>query len=322
MDNLKEVKLNYIFGPVPSRRLGFSLGVDIVPFKTCTLDCVYCQLGRTTRKTVKGGRFVTPKDILHELSYILDQGQNLDYITFSGSGEPTLNSNIGEIIKTIKGVTDTPVAVITNGTLLYQKGIREALCNADLVIPSLDAVSQEVFNSINRPHSSLKIDQIIEGLKSFGREFSGEIWLEIMFVKGQNDHLDEVKKIKAIVSEIDPEKIQLNTVIRPPAESSAEGLSVGKLQTIKTILGGNYSVIGEFQNKEQEANEIDIKSAIVNLIKRHSITLSDISSSLGIHINEAAKYLKDLQEQKIIRAVVHDGHYYYRQMDEFQKGNS
>lgn len=322
MDNLKEVKLNYIFGPVPSRRLGFSLGVDIVPFKTCTLDCVYCQLGRTTIKTVKREGFVTPKDILYELIYVLDQGQSLDYITFSGSGEPTLNSNIGEIIKSIKGITDTPVAVITNGTLLYQKGVREALCNADLVIPSLDAVTKEVFDRINRPHSSLRIDQIIEGLKSFGREYSGEIWLEIMFVKGQNDHVDELEKIKAIVSEIAPKKIQLNTVIRPPAESSAEGLSMEELQAIKTILGENYSVIGEFQKKEQEANEIDIKSAIVNLIKRRSITLSDISSSLGIHMNEATKYLKDLQEQKVIRTVVHDGQDYYRQMDEFQKGKS
>ncbi|PJB45575.1 MAG: radical SAM protein [Deltaproteobacteria bacterium CG_4_9_14_3_um_filter_44_9] len=321
MDNLREVKLNYIFGPVPSRRLGFSLGVDIVPFKTCTLDCVYCQLGRTTRKTVKRGGFVTPKDILHELSYVLDQRQSIDYITFSGSGEPTLNSNIGEIIKTVKGITDTPVAVITNGTLLYQKGVRNALRNADLVIPSLDAVTQEVFERINRPHGSLEVDRIIDGLKSFSREFNGEIWLEIMFVKGQNDHLDEVEKIKTMVSEIDPKKIQLNTVVRPPAESSAEGLSVEELQAIETILGEKYSVIEEFQKKEQDTNETDIKSAILNLVRRRSVTLPDISSSLGIHMNEAIKYLNDLQKQKIIKIIVHDGQDYYMQMDEFQEGS-
>ncbi|MFH2012727.1 MAG: radical SAM protein [Pseudomonadota bacterium] len=317
MNQSREANLHYIFGPVPSRRLGFSLGVDIVPFKTCTLDCVYCQLGRTTRKTVKKEGFVTPKDIVHELSYVLKQKKSIDYITLSGSGEPTLNSNIGEIINAIKGITNIPVAVITNGTLLYQKKVRNALRNADLVIPSLDAVTKEVFSRINRPHSSLEVNRIIDGLKSFSGEFNGEIWLEIMFVKGQNDHPNEVNKLKTIASEINPKKIHLNTVIRPPAESSAKGLSVKELKKVKTILGKEYNIIGEFQKKEQDTKEADIKSAITNLVKRRSVTLPDISNSLGIHINETLKYLKDLQEENIIRVVVHDGQNYYSQMDDF-----
>lgn len=311
MSDSRETGMNYIFGPVLSRRLGFSLGVDIVPFKTCTLDCVYCQLGRTTEKTVKRGSYVAISGVLHELSYALGQGQKMDYITLSGSGEPTLNSNIGDIIKAIKGITGTPIAVITNGTLLYQERVRKALYPADLVIPSIDAASQEAFERVNRPHNSLEVDQIIEGLKSFSNEFSGEIWLEMMLVKGINDYRDELRMIKATVSEINPQKIQLNTVVRPPAERSATALSPEELDRIKTMLGGKCSVIEEFWNKEQEIYDVDTRSAILNLTRRRSVTVSDISNSLGIHRNEVIKHLRDLQKEKVIHTVVHDKQNYY-----------
>ncbi|MFH1626164.1 MAG: radical SAM protein [Pseudomonadota bacterium] len=316
MGNVKKKKLDYIFGPVPSRRLGFSLGVDIVPFKTCTLDCVYCQLGRTAMKTVKRERYATPKDIVDELSCVLDQGQKVDYITLSGSGEPTLNSNIGDIIESIKATVNTPVAVITNGTLLYQERVRNTLYRADLLIPSLDAATQEVFERINRPHHSLNVEKITEGLKTFSREFRGEMWLEIMLVKGFNDHLDEVEKIKAAVSEINPQQIQLNTVVRPPAENCAEELSAEELHKVKSILGEKCSIIGQFKNRKQKTVKMSMKSAIVDLTKRRSVTLSDISNSLGISWPDARKYLKELQEEEVIRAVVRGGQNYYRQMDE------
>ena len=179
--------MSQIFGPVPSRRLGFSLGVDTIPFKTCSLDCIYCQLGRTTNKTIERKEYIAGENILREIEEILKRKKKIDYITFSGSGEPTLNSRMEEMITQIKRLTSIPVAILTNGTLLYQPRMREELMEADLVIPSLDAVSEEVFEKINRPHHKLKINEVIKGINTFSQEFRGKIWLEIMLVKGVND---------------------------------------------------------------------------------------------------------------------------------------
>ncbi|MCK4523195.1 radical SAM protein, partial [Candidatus Aerophobetes bacterium] len=165
--------MGQIFGPVPSRRLGFSLGVDTIPFKTCSLNCIYCQLGRTINKTIQRKEYIAADDILREIEEVLREGKRIDYITFSGSGEPTLNSEIRRMISRVKELTSIPLAILTNGTLLYRPRIREDLMEADLVIPSLDTVTQEIFEMVNRPHPSLKIDEIITGIDSFSQEFNG-----------------------------------------------------------------------------------------------------------------------------------------------------
>ena len=232
--------MKYIFGPVPSRRLGFSLGVDIIPSKTCTLDCIYCQVGRTMCKAIERKEYVAPDEILDELKEVLKSGIRIDYITLSGNGEPTLNSKLGEIIKGIKGISSLPVAVITNGTLLTDRNVREELLSADLVMPSLDAATQKTFQKIDRPHPSLKIENIIEGMVEFRKIYpirspakdtmagspniksgltsngaSGQIWLEIMLVEGINDNQDELNALKTAVEKIEPDKVQLNTPVRP-----------------------------------------------------------------------------------------------------------
>ncbi|MDY7030545.1 MAG: radical SAM protein [Thermodesulfobacteriota bacterium] len=308
------MKFHYIFGPVPSRRLGFSLGVDIVPFKTCTLNCVYCQLGGTPKKTIRRQRYGITKDILFELDHILHQGQKIDYITLSGSGEPTLNSNIKEIIEAIKGMSNIPVAVLTNGTLLYRRDVRRALYSADLVIPSLDAVSEGVFAKINRPHDSLRMNRIIEGVHSFVSEFRGKVWIEIMFVKGLNDHWDEVQKIKTVISEIHPQEIHINSVVRPPAEDFATALSMTELQRIQTIIGVKCKLIGELRGNKMKNNKKEVRSTIVNLTKRRAVTIADITDTLGVHVNEIIKCLRDLQKEKVIYRIIHNGQDYYTQM--------
>jgi wyosine [tRNA(Phe)-imidazoG37] synthetase (radical SAM superfamily) len=164
----------YIFGPVPSRRLGRSLGVDLVPYKTCTFDCIYCDLGRTTHKTVSRQSYVPPEEIQGELElYLSVLDKKPDYITLSGSGEPTLNTNVGEIIRKIKKITSTPAAVLTNGSLLSMDGVREDLSEADVVLPSLDAITPALFEYINRPHPSLGIEDIISGLIQFRKQYQG-----------------------------------------------------------------------------------------------------------------------------------------------------
>jgi len=303
--------LVHIYGPVPSRRLGFSLGIDIIPFKTCSLDCIYCQLGPTAKKTVRRKECFPYKEILSQIKTKLSSEQRIDYITFSGSGEPTLNESIGKLISEIKKITSIPVAVLTNSTLLTRKSVRKALQAADVVAPSLDAVTQSVFIKINRPHPSLKIKEIIQGLKDFRQEFKGSIWLELMLVKGVNDSPSHLRKLKEVISRIKSDKVQLNTVVRPPAEKYARALNKKDLETIKNILGENCEIIAEFDKKEQSSSSENLGRAILAMIQRRPASLSDISISLGKHNSEIIKYLNPLLKEGKIKLVTHKGTKYY-----------
>ena len=301
----------YIYGPVPSRRLGFSLGVDLVPFKTCSYDCIYCQLGRTTNKTIERKEYFPEKDIFLQLEKALSLHQRIDYITFSGSGEPTLNSKIGAFIREIKKITKIPVAVLTNGSLFYQEKLRKELLSADLVIPSLDAVTMKMFRKVNRPHPSLKIKEIIEGIKKFREEFEGLIWLEMMLVKGINDEKEHLDKAVSIVQEINPDKVHLNTVVRPPSEEFALPLSIEELNKIIKLFGRKCEIIAEFKPKEQEAYSEDLEEAILSIIRRRPVSLLDLSISLGKHQNEVLKYLDSLIQNERIKVVLYHGIKYY-----------
>ncbi len=169
--------MTYIFGPVPSRRLGRSLGVDLVPFKTCSYDCIYCQLGRTTNQTVERREWVPLDAVLAELRGKL--ASQPDYITLSGSGEPTLYSRLDELIDGIRAMTEVPIAVLTNGSLLWQPEVRSKLLRAHLVIPSLDAGDERTFQAIDRPHGTISFKRMLWGLIDFRREYQGQYWLEV-----------------------------------------------------------------------------------------------------------------------------------------------
>ena len=286
--------------------------MDIIPFKTCTLDCIYCQLGKTTKKTIKRREYFSPEKIVSQVKKVLSSGQHIDYITFSGSGEPTLNTMIGKLIREIKKLTSIPVAVLTNSTLLARKSVRRALRGADLVVPSVDAVTEEVFAAINRPYHSLTAEGVVNGLREFRSEFKGEIWLEIMLVKGVNDSPSHIRKLKKVISEIQPEKVQLNTVIRPPSEKSSRPLSRQELEKIREILGEKCEIIAEFRSKEQFPPSEDIEETILSMIRRRPVTLTDIFTSLGKQKNEIAKSLNGLLKDKKINRVVHKGLTYYR----------
>ena len=303
--------MGQIFGPVPSRRLGFSLGVDTIPFKTCSLNCIYCQLGRTINKTIQRKEYIAADDILREIEEVLREGKRIDYITFSGSGEPTLNSEIRRMISRIKELTSIPLAILTNGTLLYRPRIREDLMEADLVIPSLDTVTQEIFEMVNRPHPSLKIEKVITGIDSFSQEFNGKVWLEIMVVKGINDSLEEIEKAAQVIKQMNLEKIQLNTVVRPPAEEFARPLTREYLKNIKTVLGKKCEIIAEFKRVTQKAYKRDVEKRILSMVKRRPVTLVDISHSLGLHRNEIIKYIETLEKKHQVKTKVHSGERYY-----------
>jgi len=309
--------MKYIFGPVPSRRLGMSLGVDIVPFKTCTLDCIYCQLGVTTDKTAERQSFVPQDEVLAELKQVLDEdAKRVDFITFSGSGEPTLNSQIGEMINSIKTFTDVQVAVLTNGTLLYREDLREDLSQADLVVPSLDAMTDETLAKVNRPDKNITAQKSIDGLKAFSQEFKGKIWLEIMLVKDINDNPDELKQMADFVRTLKLDKIHLNTVIRPPAESFAQPITPEEMQKIVSLFDDRAEVIADFdkmvKHKELDAQSIEkIEAQIISLVNRRPCTLDDISSSMGLHRNEIIKHLDHLLQKGSIKQTRRENKIYW-----------
>lgn len=301
----------HIYGPVPSRRLGFSLGIDIIPYKTCSLDCIYCQLCRNPNRSVQRKKYFTSAEMLSQIKEALDSDRRIDYITFSGSGEPTLNAGIGKLIREIKKISKVPVAILTNSSLLSRASVRQELLASDLVVPSLDAVTQEIFTKINRPHPSIKVAEIIEGLKIFRLKFKGSIWLEIMLVKGINDSPAHLNKLKKVIEDIKPDKIQLNTVIRPPAEKFAHSLSYVELEKNKKNLGKNCEIIAEFDKASQKTLSANLEESIFSMIRRRPVTLSDISASLGEQKDEVFNHLSSLLRRGRIKLVIHKGLKYY-----------
>jgi wyosine [tRNA(Phe)-imidazoG37] synthetase (radical SAM superfamily) len=305
------METKYTYGPVPSRRLRFSLGIDLIPFKYCSFDCIYCQLGKTTNKTIVRKEYFPTQKILKDVKAIIKKGDNIDYLTFSGSGEPTLHSGIGYLISELKKITKIPVAVLTNSSLLFIPAVQEELSNADVVLPTLCAVSQEIFNKINRPIPDATIEKIIHGLISFRKIYKGKIWLEIMLIKGINDEPHNINKLKEIVKKIAPDKIHLNTAVRPPSEKYALPLSIEELQRVENIFGDNTEIIASFNAKRESAYLIDTEKIILDMMQRRPITLEDICSVTGLHRNEVLKYLDQLHRAKKVKLTEHDNRNYY-----------
>lgn len=297
----KHLSYKYIFGPVPSRRLGLSLGIDLMPHKTCSLNCVYCECGRTTNLTLKCKEYIPAELLQEELKDFLSRNPKLDFITFSGSGEPTLHIGIKEIINFIK--KDYPkykIALLTNGTLFFQPDIRKRILGVDIVIASLDAASEENFKKINRPHPGLELSRIIEGLVSLRKEFAKQLWMEVFLVPGINDNRDELNRIKKTLSLIYPDKIQLNTLDRPGAESWVKPASQKDLVDAASYLSG-ADVIKNLDSMPNDGvlNKDDCKY-LLSIIKRRPCTAEDISKISDSNLEEIYRHLDALIEKGLI----------------------
>ena len=304
----------YLFGPVPSRRLGMSLGIDLVPFKVCSLDCVYCECGSTTKLTTERKEYILFDKLKAELEHYFDRNPDPDYMTFSGSGEPTLNSRIGDVIDFLKKIKpDIPIAVLTNGTLLSSKKLRKELLFANVVLPSLDAASNASFQKLNRPHPSLQLDEYIKGLIDFRKEFSGKIWLEVFILPGYNNEEKDLLFLKDAIEHISPDSVQLNTLDRPGVVEDIRPATHAELTGIADFLGlDNVEVIAAApKRKEVKSYREDMETAILETIARRPCTLDDLSGILGTHINEINKYLGVLEkENKITTSVQARGVFY------------
>ena len=335
-------KHSFVYGPVPSRRLGLSLGINIIPSKTCTLDCIYCQCGKTTKKTIERRSFFPVNDILsavrsalrpsscrprsafpvHRSSFIVPgrpptpvpRPSPPDFLTFSGEGEPTLNQDIGRIIRRLKREFSIPVAVITNSTLLTDPQVRRDLYAADLVVPSLDAADQRNFARVDRNHRDLSVADIIEGLKLFRRGFRGRIWLEIMLVKDINDSVEHVVALRKAAWEIKPDRVQLNTVVRPPAEKSAKPMSRDDLEQIQCLFGPNTDIIGETKDKRLRTRDkatVLPDDVVLATVCGRPVTKLDLVCSLGVAPREVEAALHRLLRAKRIRCVNYSGKTFY-----------
>jgi len=304
--------MRYLFGPVPSRRLGYSLGVDIIPHKVCTLDCVYCQLGQTTDKTIERKAHVEAAPVLAEIDALLAAKPRIDCITFSGSGEPTLNTCLGEIIAGIKNRCAIPVTVLTNGTLLYQPEVRSDLLKADIVCPSFDAATPQSFHAINRPHPALSLDAMIQGLKTFRREFTGTIFLEVMLARGINDSPRELEAFAKVLPEFGADKIQINTVIRPAAIDGVWAVSPATLELALRRFGPSAEIIGGFLKERSLHEQENTCERIVKLVARHPSTAEDICAALGLTTELANEYISQLLTQGRISKMHHGGSTFYK----------
>jgi len=305
----------YLFGPVPSRRLGMSLGVDLVPLKVCSLDCVYCEVGKTTKLTLERKEYILFDKVIEELTLYFKNNTDPDYITFSGSGEPTLNSRIGDVLKFIKEKKPAiPIAVLTNGTLLFDAKVREEIKEADVVMPSLDAATNPVFLKINRPAPELDIEKYIQGLIDFRKEFNGKIWLEIFILPEYNLEETELKELEQKIAKINPDSIQLNTLDRPGVVANLHSASRKELEKIVDLWNfKKVEIISAVaQRKNIQSYRSDAETAIIETISRRPCTIEDLMKILGIHINEINKYLAVLEEEKKIETIRQERGLFYQ----------
>jgi len=299
-----------VFGPVPSRRLGRSLGIDVVPFKTCSYDCIYCQLGRTTCKTVERHEWLRWEPLLEELNRSLDTRP--DYITFSGSGEPTLHAGLSELIDRVKSVTSIPIAVLTNGSLLWRADVRRDLQHADLVIPSLDAGDDLRFRCINRPHESLAFEQVVEGLVAFREAFSGHYWLEVLAVSPWTSGREQMESIAGWAGKIRPDRVQLNTVTRPPSDRCAARVPREQLIRLAELFEPRAEVIDDYAQPSRDEQAGYGAERILDTLYRRPCTIEDVIAAHALHRSAVIKYLDALLCDGLVERVTTGSDIYYK----------
>ncbi|MEA2030202.1 MAG: radical SAM protein [candidate division Zixibacteria bacterium] len=288
----------FVYGPVPSRRLGRSLGVSPIPPKTCSYTCVYCQLGRTTHLQIKRESFFPKEDILAEIISTAPTAKT-DFVTFVGDGEPTLNRDLGWLIQQTKKELHLPVAVITNGSLLFQKDVREDLCKADVVIPTLDAGNEKTFIAVNRPHKGIGFDAMIQGLVDFRHEYSGQLWVEVMLVKDLNDTEKELQSIKHAIDMINPDRVYTLTPIRPPAENWVKPSDAKDILKAQEIIGETISV-AELETGKFGLEEFsDARKAILEIGSRHPLRRKQ-AEEIEKSFSEADVVGKMLEDKELV----------------------
>ena len=294
--------MSEVYGPVPSRRLGQSLGVDPIPLKTCNYNCVYCQLGRTRPLTNDRRDFFPLEDILAQVQTALDAREpgEIDYVTFVGQGEPLLCASLGRLIRGVKAMSEIPVAVVTNGSLIYRPEVREELVAADVVMPTLDAAEEDLFRRVNRPWPKLHIGDIIEGLVSFREMFAGQLWIEVMLVKDLNDSEDSLLSLRDALALIRPDRIQINVPVRPPAETWVKIPDDETIIRATSILGEAAEVVAPYEGLFDISGCADVRESIEAIIRRHPMRERRLVETLTRHLSVSRPRVSPGQVEKTL----------------------
>lgn len=300
----------HVFGPVPSRRLGLSLGIDLLPAKTCSYDCLYCQVGRTTAKTIEPGDLCSLSGVFDELRETLER-VTPDVITLSGSGEPTLHLHIDQVIQFVKARTDRKIVVLTNGSLLWREDVRAKVSGAHLIMPTLSTVVEETFQRIHRPHPDLRLPLILQGIKELRQTFKGELFLEVMLLAGLNDSEAEVEGLRKTIQEISPDRVQLNTVVRPPADGKALPLDRQRLEEIKSFFGDVAEIIVDTRSKKTGGKGDPSAAVIVEMAKRRPVRVQDVALALNQPVRSAEALIKGLLIKGALTEQKHEGEAYF-----------
>ena len=308
-------KRKYLFGPVPSRRFGRSLGVDIVPLKVCSQNCIYCQLCINADATIERREYVGVDQVLAELAGAVDEGLQADYITLTGSGEPTLNSCVGELIDGIRKITNIPVAILTNGNMFYDLQVRVACSKADVVSPSLDAGDAEMFKKMNRPHASIGFEDFVDGLCTFRRQYTGQMWLEVFFCQGVNTDDEHIEKMRSVIERIAPDRVQLNTAVRPTVEKAAVRVTRDRLEQIASMLAGDVEVIADFSRIQDATIAAANTENVIEMLRRRPCTIEDICNGLAAGTEQVTEIVADLTAKGLVQQKQKDSAVYYSAKD-------
>ena len=300
----------YLFGPVPSRRLGRSLGVDLVPFKTCSMNCRFCQLGDSPFASSERKEYVPTADVLTELAQWKEQDGQADHITLAGSGEPTLHTGFGEVLRWINQNTDIPSVLLTNGSLLHLPEVRAAAANADKVKVTLSAWDEASFQQIHRPAQGVTFEKLVEGERMFRREFSGELSVEVFLIEGMNSEVSSLRKIAAIIETIRPDRIDLNTAVRPPADPAVKSVPPKRLAELAPIFNPKAEVTASFRKQEAQPLEVD-KDALFRLVQRHPATASQMAKDFNLPEERVVEVLGQMVLEGRLSMELHDGEAYY-----------
>lgn len=303
--------LKYVYGPIPSRRLGRSLGVSPIPKKTCNYSCIYCQLGRTNKMTNTRQEFFKLEDIVAEFKEYIKNSDAFDVVTVVGEGEPTLYSRLGELVRNLKSLTTKPVAVITNGALLNDKQVQNDLMEADIVLPSINAYNEVLSKKIDRPYGLIKYDDIINGLIEFSHLYKGELWLEIMLLDGMNDNKVSIEEFKKLLKKIKYSRVYLNTPVRPPAESYVNMISKENMKyAVEELHGISIDMLssGSFYSEISDHHE-----AVLSLCKRHPMNQFELRSFLESRkVENIEEFVKEIEKDDKINVIEYKGIKTYR----------
>ena len=305
----------YLFGPVPSRRLGRSLGVDLIPFKTCTMDCVYCQLGCTPGATAERREYVPIDAVLAELERWVAAGGEADHITLAGSGEPTLHTRFGEVLRWVKQHTGIASVLLTNGSLLHLPEVRRDAAQADKVKVTLSAWDQASFRRMHRPAPGITFDNLLAGERAFRQEFSGELSVEVFIVEGLNSDPGSARRIATAVESIGPDRIDLNTAVRPAAEAGIQAVSAERLHALAALFGEKAQVAAAFPSGGKETSTVSDET-LIGLIRRHPATGAQLAAEFGLPEEVMLRRLQRLvSDGRLISEVRHDETYFFHRAE-------